>query len=139
MPARDLFHNAVCTALQKDGWTITNDPLFIEVQEIEFYIDLGAERVLLAAQKSGQQIAVEIKSFIGASEITDFYHALGQTLTYRSALEISQPERTLYLAISQEVYDDFFTHPFIQRVVAQNRIKLLIFDPNKQEVLLWKE
>lgn len=29
MPARDIFHPSVKTALQKDGWKITDDPLFI--------------------------------------------------------------------------------------------------------------
>lgn len=66
MSAKDIFHNAVRSALAKDGWTITHDPLSIKVDEIEFYIDLGAERIL-AAQKAGQKIAVEIKSFLGSS------------------------------------------------------------------------
>ncbi len=57
----------------------------INVDDIEFFVDLGAER-LLAAQKQGQQIAVEVKSFVGASEVTEFHLALGQTLNYRLAL-----------------------------------------------------
>ena len=28
MPARDYYHNVVKKAIQKDGWTITNDPFF---------------------------------------------------------------------------------------------------------------
>ncbi len=31
MPARDVFHNTVRVALEKDGWTITHDPWFIVV------------------------------------------------------------------------------------------------------------
>ncbi|MFN6526871.1 XisH family protein [Nostoc sp. ChiSLP03a] len=138
MSAKDIFHTAVCSALKKDGWTITHDPLSVKVDEIEFYVDLGAERIL-AAQKAGQKIAVEIKSFIGASEISDFYVALGQTLTYRSALRKKYPERILYLAISEDVYQDFFIRPFIQEIIAEHRLKLLIFEPIKEEVLLWKE
>ena len=75
MSARDNFHNCVRTALEKDGWTITHDPLRIKVDEIEFYMDLGAERII-AAVKAGQKIAVEIKSFLGRSEVTDFHLAL---------------------------------------------------------------
>ncbi len=33
MSARDIFHNAVKTALQKDGWVITHDPLTVEIYE----------------------------------------------------------------------------------------------------------
>jgi hypothetical protein len=138
MSARDIFHNVVRIALEKDGWIITHDPLSVKVDEIDFYIDLGAERVL-AAQKAGQKIAVEIKSFLGASEVSDFYVALGQTLTYRSALRKKYPNRVLYLAISEDIYQDFFVKPFIQEVIVEYQLKLLIFSPIKEEVLLWKE
>lgn len=138
MSARDIFHNVVRVALEKDGWIITHDPLSVKVDEIDFYIDLGAERIL-AAQKAGQKIAVEIKSFLGASEVSDFYVALGQTLTYRSALRKKYPNRVLYLAISEDIYQDFFVRAFIQEVIVEYQLKLLIFSPIKEEVLLWKE
>jgi hypothetical protein len=138
MSANNIFHNVVRIALEKDGWIITHDPLSVKVDEIDFYIDLGAERVL-AAQKAGQKIAVEIKSFLGASEVSDFYVALGQTLTYRSALRKKYPNRVLYLAISEDIYQDFFVKPFIQEVIVEYQLKLLIFSPIKEEVLLWKE
>lgn len=138
MSARDTVHNAARSALEKDGWTITHDPLTIKVDELDFYIDLGAER-LLAAQKAGQKIAVEIKSFLGTSEVTEFHLALGQTLNYRSALRKTQPERVLYLAIPFDAYRDFFIIQFIQDVIAEYHVKLLIFDPIKEEIVLWKE
>lgn len=138
MSARDTVHNAARSALEKDGWTITHDPLTIKVDDLDFYIDLGAERVL-AAQKAGQKIAVEIKSFLGTSEVTEFHLALGQTLNYRSALRKTQPERLLYLAIPFDVYRDFFTIQFIQDVIAEYQVKLLIFEPVKEEIVLWKE
>lgn len=38
MPVKDLFHNAVKIGLQKDGWTITQDPLYLKVSTpIEMY------------------------------------------------------------------------------------------------------
>jgi len=52
MPAKDIFHESVRNALEKDGWNITHDPLHLKVDDIEFFIDLGAER-LFAAQKQG--------------------------------------------------------------------------------------
>ena len=118
--------------------SITHDPLSIKIDKIDFYIDLGAER-MLAAQKSGQKIAVEIKSFLGASVVSEFYVALGQTLTYRSALRGEQPDRVLYLAISWDIYGEFFSRQFIQDLIAEHQIKLLIFDPTQEQILLWKE
>lgn len=117
---------------------ITHDPLSIKVDEIEFYIDLAAERVL-AAEKAGAKIAVEIKSFLGLSPVKEFHLALGQMLNYRSALKKIEPERILYIAIPKDTYQDFFSRIFVQDVLREHSIKLLIFDPVKEDVFLWKE
>jgi predicted RecB family endonuclease len=61
MLARDAFHNIVKIALQKDDWGITHDPLTIRFDAVDMQIDLGAER-LIAAEKDGEKIAVEVKS-----------------------------------------------------------------------------
>ena len=137
MAAKDRFHNAVKIAIEKDGWTITHDPLYIKVEEVDFYIDLGAEKVL-AAEKAGQKIAVEIKSFLGASEVNEFHSALGQFLNYRLALGLKEPERILYLAVSSDIYDEFFSRRFIQRVIAEHQLKLLIFNAQQEEIVQWR-
>ena len=77
MPARDLFHDAVKQALLKEDWVFTADPLKIKIEGVKLEIDLAAEKVL-AAQKAGNKIAVEIKSFLKTSAITDFHAALCQ-------------------------------------------------------------
>jgi hypothetical protein len=138
MSAKDIFHNSVRLALEKEGWIITHDPLFIKVEQLDFFIDLAGEKII-AAEKGGLKIAVEIKSFIGASDLASFYSALGQFLSYRAALRKKQPDRILYLAISQDVYNDFFTNRFIQELIAEHQLKLLIFDVMKKEIVLWKE
>ena len=80
-----------------------------------------------------------MKSFIGASEVTEFHLALGQTLNYRLALKKEQPERILYLAISEDTYRDFFSRQFVQDSLKESKIKVLIFDSLTQEIILWKE
>jgi hypothetical protein len=137
MPAKDIFHNIVRTAIEKDGWTITDENLFIQVEDVDFYIDLAAERVLVA-EKMGEKIAVEIKSFLGASDITDFHTALGQFLNYRSALKLVETDRVLYLAVPEDVYNEFFTRRFIQRAIREHQLKILIFNPNREEIVQWK-
>ena len=136
MPAKDFFHDKVKNALDKDGWIITDENLFIKIDKIEFYIDLAAERILVA-EKAGQKIAVEVKSFIGVSVVSEFHTALGQFLNYRSALRKKEPERILYLAVSFDVYDDFFRSSFIQEVIAEHQLRILVFDSQKEEVVLW--
>ena len=51
--ARDLYHNNVRIALEKDGWKITHDPYKMSVDQIDYEIDLGAE-ALIAAEKHGE-------------------------------------------------------------------------------------
>lgn len=80
--ARDLFHNSVRTALEKEGWTITHDPYHLRYSVADIYINPAAEETL-AAEKDGRKIAVEIKSFMGASAISEFHKALGQFLKYQ--------------------------------------------------------
>lgn len=83
--AKDIFHEIVKEALQTEGWTITHDPLTLKLSKRNIFIDLGAEKII-AAEKDSQKIAVEIKSFIGLSPMTDFYKALGQYQLYYLAL-----------------------------------------------------
>ncbi len=138
MSAKDLFHNAVKTALEKDGWLITDDPLHLRIGGvIDMYVDLGAEKVI-AAQKDGQKIAVEIKSFIGASTISEFHLAIGQFINYRYALEDQDPGRILYLAVPQNTYNDFFKLPFIQSVISRSQLRLVVYDIEQEAIVQWQ-
>jgi len=138
MSAKDIFHNTVRSALEKDGWTITNEPLFLPAsQEVTMKVDLAAEK-LLSAEKGNQKIAVEVKSFVGLSAISEFHTAVGQFLNYQVALDKLEPERILYLAIPKDIYQEFFTDSFVEEVVNRYQIKLLVFHVQKQEIVLWK-
>lgn len=86
MPARDLFHNVVRTALEKDGWTITADPLILTIGLRSVFVDLGAEK-LIAAERGSEKIAIEVKSFLGPSPISDLENAWGQFFLYTRALQ----------------------------------------------------
>ncbi|WP_339137245.1 MAG: XisH family protein [Candidatus Electrothrix sp. GW3-4] len=138
MSARDIFHQQVKHALFKEGWSITHDPYWIKLagSDMNVYIDLAAERVL-AAEKEGVKIAVEIKSFLGTSFLSDFHTALGQYLDYRVALKQKEPERGLFLAVPLDVYESFFRRPFVQSVLSEYAVTLLTFDPEKEEIRSW--
>lgn len=70
MPAKDFYHDTVKTALIKDGWAITDDPLLLRIRLRSVFVDLGAER-LIAAERGTEKIAVEIKRFLSPSPIND--------------------------------------------------------------------
>lgn len=137
MSARDKFHYAVKQGLEKEGWTITHDPLRIEFgEEDKISIDLGAEQ-LLGAEKSEQKIAVEIKSFLSDSAIFDFHLALGQFLNYRLVLEETEPERLLYLAVPIEAYESFFYRDLPKASIKKYQIKLIIYDSVNEAIIKW--
>lgn len=136
MPAYDTFHGAVKSGLIKDGWTITHDPYPLQYGGKDLYVDLGAEKVI-AAERDQQQIAVEIKSFLGASVIAEYHGALGQFLNYRMALAARDPRRTLFLAVPRDTYDEFFTLPFTMESVQCYRVHLIVFDPQTEELIRW--
>ena len=136
MPAKDLYHDTVKTALIKDGWMITDDPLKIEVGRRSMYIDLGAQK-LLGAEKQGRKIAVEIKSFLAPSPVSELEKALGQYELYSLILEDEDPERLLYLAISDRIFEEFFSEELGQRVLQKKNLRVIVFEPTYQEILQW--
>ncbi|MCC5623954.1 XisH family protein [Nostoc sp. CHAB 5715] len=135
--AKDVFHQQVKKALIKDGWIITHDPFTIRISEaIKLQIDLAAENAI-AAERNTEKIAVEIKSFIADSDISEFHTALGQYLNYCQAIEEKEADRVLYLAVPIETYQDFFQLSFVQRTLQRYQIKLIIYDPKHEEIRLW--
>lgn len=136
MPVKDLFHQIVRTALENEGWVITHDPYHIDLGFVDFYIDLGAER-LIAAMRDNEKIAVEAKTFMAAFTISEFHTAIGQFINYRIALEDDDADRKLYLAVPSDIHKRFFKYPFIQTVIHRNQIPPLVYDTEKPEISQW--
>ncbi len=136
MPAKDIFHNTVKRGLEKEGWEITDDPLYLDFGGVEMYIDLGVEK-LIAAEKEEEKIAVEVKSFISGSTISEFHKTVGQFINYRIALSQKQPKREMYLAIPNTTYETFFKLELIQLVIKTQNIKLIVYDPYREEIEQW--
>jgi XisH protein len=136
--ARDLFHKAVRAALLKEQWEITADPLKIKIDGVKLEIDLAADKVV-AAEKLGRKIAIEIKSFLNNSTITDFHGALGQFLNYRLGLQMTDSDRVLYLAVPEDTFDSFFQERFVQEAIKLYQLRLLVYDSDKEVIVSWKD
>jgi hypothetical protein len=134
--ARDALHQTVRTALEKDGWTITNDPLGFSFELFNLMLDLGAERVI-GLQRGLEKIAVEIKGFGAGSLISEFHATLGQYQNYQSALELRDPERKLYLAVPRELFDTFFQADLVQYSLKRNSVALLVYDVENEVIVQW--
>lgn len=100
------------------------------------YVDLGAKR-LLGAEKGEQQIAVEIKSFAGTSEMADLEKALGRFALYRMVMKEVEPERTLYLAVPQKVMEGLFQDDLGQLILQENLAQVVNFDPVEEVLVQW--
>lgn len=137
MPRKDRIHEAVRNALIKENWTITHDPLFIEYGQEDMYVDLGAER-LLAAERGTEKIAVEIKSFVGTSTLTELHNALGQYQVYLAVLEKIEPGRRLFLALSKTMFEELSEMDTFALVVERFGIALLVVGIAEEEIEQWK-
>lgn len=136
MPAKDLFHYKVVAALKKDGWTITADPYPLKLGEADLFVDLGAEKVF-AAEKDGRKIAVEIKSFIGKSIIANVQDALGQFIMYQEVLQDKEPDRTLFLAVEEEIFENIFSEAIKNLLLNRLKFKMIIFNKDREEIVQW--
>jgi hypothetical protein len=138
--AKDIYHQAVRNALEKDGWTITHDPFRIPKRVIgaKLEIDLGLEKVIIA-EKNTEKIVVEVKSFLKTSLVHEFHSVLGQYLNYVIGLEKIHSERQLYLAIPKNAYADLSEMPLFQAAIDKFDVKVIIFEPEKEIISAWKK
>ncbi|NEP46584.1 MAG: fatty-acid synthase, partial [Okeania sp. SIO2H7] len=67
----------------------------------------------------------------------DLEPALGQYIMYSQILSKQEPERFLYMAIPENVFLDFFSEELPQLIVELNSLKLLVFNPEVEEVIQW--
>lgn len=136
MPAKDLYHDIVKHALTKDGWTVNHDPLTLRWGRKDYFVDLGAEK-LLAATKANRKIAVEVKSFVGRSEAEDLEKALGQFILYHDIMAEIEADRELFLAVRRSTFYESFEEGVGRLMIEKKRIQLIVFDDDQEEILQW--
>ena len=136
MAAKDKIHDSVKSALIKDGWTITADPFTIEYGDVELKADMAAERVI-AAERGIDRIVVEVKSFLSPSPIRDLQQAFGQYEMYRVLLKEIEPDRVVFLAISEYTWLDFFQRDAVKVLREGANLRIIVVDIEAEEVAEW--
>jgi len=136
--AKDLIHDMVREALKNDGWTITHEQYSIRYKTLKLSVDLAAEQTL-AAERAGRKIAVEVKSFLSPSPVQDLKLAFGQYVIYLGVLEVTEPERKLYLAVAHTVYEEFLSQEAIELIRHRFQVAIVVIDITRQEVVRWIE
>ena len=134
--ARDKIHDVVKNALGKAVWIITHDPYEITYEDVQLFADLAARKPL-GAEKDGEKIAIEVKSFLSRSPVYDFEQALGQYLLYRFFLQANDSERRIYLAMSHFAYQKVFQRRGLELARAHYQLHLVVIDIEYEEISQW--
>ncbi|NJO43017.1 MAG: hypothetical protein HC769_16660 [Cyanobacteria bacterium CRU_2_1] len=66
-----------------------------------------------------------------------FSNPFDQMIPNRLALELSDPDRILYLAVPVAVHEAFFQREFLQISVERYQIHRIIYDPVKEVIVQW--
>lgn len=135
--AKDAIHDAVKNALIKDGWTIIREHFQLSYGELEGYVDIAAERQPIVATRDNNRIVVEVKTFSGRSFMREFQQAIGQYELYRDLIELTQQDFQLILAVSDYVYNTYFTRPTTTLVIQRHQMHLLVINVKNEEVFKW--
>ena len=64
-------------------------------------------------------------------------NALGAHILYHDVLAVTQPQRTLFLAIREEVYYAVFEEPIGRILLENQRLQLLLFNPEQEVIVRW--
>jgi hypothetical protein len=138
MPQKDRFHELVRRLLERAGWTITHDPLYLKLGLRKAFVDLGAETAL-TAELGTRKIAVEVKSFLSAALMSELEKAIGQFVIYRALLGESEPDREMFVALPKNAYELLLDHEDGRAVIAACDLRLIIYDDETEEITQWIE
>jgi XisH protein len=138
MTAKDVFHDVVKVALQKEGWRITHDPLILDVAGQEVSIDLGSEKVSDLPNET-RKIAVSVKSFVRSTSLLKYQLALVKFLNDREILKRLEGDRSLYLAVPMQNYRRFLHEESLRNSLNEAQVKTIVFDPIEGSIDRWIE
>jgi len=73
------------------------------------------------------------------SILHDFLLAVGQYYVYKTILSKSEPNRTLYVALPDFIYNRIIKYEWAQEVVRNLSMKFILYDTNQKSITIWKE
>jgi len=82
-------------------------------------------------------LLIELKGFEQSSQVEALMDALGKYNVYRSAMKYNDIIEPLYLAIPETAYLGIMSETLGREVLREYEVKLLVFDPEKREIVRW--
>ena len=133
MPAKDRYQDTVIRALQKAGWPLITEQIAIIVEDRRLWIDIRARK-----EAEDLAILIEVKGFEGMpSPIEYLANATGKYAMYRAALDYLQIEMPLYMAVPEAAYRGILSEEIGKQTLKHNNVRLLVFDPEREEIVRW--
>lgn len=133
MPAKDRYHDTVIRALQKAGWSLITEQVAIIVEDRRLWIDIRASK-----QTENRAILIEVKGFEGMpSPIEYLANAAGKYAMYRAALDYLRIDVPLYMAVPDAAYRGILSEAIGKQTLKHNQVRLLVFNPEREEIVTW--
>ena len=133
MPAKDRYHDTVKRALVKDGWTIEDEQFTVTVDDRNLWIDIQASK-----GEPQLVILVEVKELADVdSAIEALANALGKYELYRLALQDSNLDYPLYVAVTRESYEGILSERIGKLTLSHIGMPLIVFDVGTEEIVKW--
>ena len=134
MPANDKYQQTVVNALIKDGWIIDKEQVHLNIDHRNLWIDIQASKL-----NEQRIILIEVKNYLNvASPVSYLQDVIGQYLYYRLALQRLDIHYPLFLAIPNEAWQSLFQEEFTLYIVEELAFKIIVFDSDYEEIILWK-
>jgi hypothetical protein len=133
MPAKDRYHDTVARALTKEGWNVTDEQVKLMLANRRLYVDIRAVKA-----NEILSILVEVKGFENApSQVEYLADAVGKYVLYSSILNDLNSDERLYLAVPELAYNGILSEKLGQSVIKKAEIRLIVFDPEREEIVQW--
>lgn len=135
MPAIDSCEPQVIRAFEKARWIVEHQPFSLRLNAHErLFADLRLRR----GTTTDRLVIVEVKCFADRqSQTEEFYQAVGQYLTYRTALTMLSFDIPLYLALPLQAYSRYFRKRLVQEVTKSAKIAVVVVDIQREEIVAW--
>ena len=133
MPAKDYYHDTVIHALRKAGWSRITEQITIIVEDRRLWIDIRASR-----EAEDVAVFIEVKGFERMpSPVAYLANAAGKYAMYRAALNYLKVDLPLYMAVPVSAYRGILSEEISIQTLKHNQIRLLVFDPEREEIVRW--